>query len=275
MIADVIGCLRCPICGQDFTQAASTVRCPAGHSYDLARQGYLNLLGAASANADTAEMVAARAEFLGAGHYAPLVERLAALAAQLAPEQGVVLDAGANIGHYLAAVLGSLSARPGLALDLSAIALRRAARAHPGIGAVVWDIWRPWPVRDASAGLVLNVFAPRNGAEFRRVLRADGVLLVVTPGPAHLAELGPELGMITVDPDKERRLAASLDDHFDLAGRETLTVALSLTADDAQHLVRMGPSAHHVTAGQRAALAGITDPVSATAAFTLSSYRLR
>ncbi|HEX4223316.1 MAG TPA: rRNA (guanine-N1)-methyltransferase [Pseudonocardiaceae bacterium] len=272
MIADVLTCLRCPICGNDLTQVGNTVHCPAGHSYDLARQGYLNLLGAASPNADTAEMVAARAEFLGAGHYAPLVERLAALAAEIVPDEGIVLDAGASIGHYLTAVLDAVGDRPGLALDLSAVALRRAARAHPRIGAVVWDIWRPWPVRDGCAGLVLNVFAPRNGAEFRRVLRADGALLVVTPGPAHLAELGPEFGMLTVDPDKDRRLAASLDEHFAPTARETLTVPLTLTAQDAAHLVRMGPSAHHLTDDQRNALDASTEPVTATASFTLSTY---
>ncbi|HEY4023416.1 MAG TPA: rRNA (guanine-N1)-methyltransferase [Pseudonocardiaceae bacterium] len=272
MIADVLTCLRCPICGDDLRQTGNTVHCPAGHSYDLARQGYLNLLGAASPNADTAEMVAARAEFLGAGYYAPLVERLAALAAEAAPDDGIVLDAGANIGHYLTAVLNRLDGRAGLALDLSAVALRRAARAHPRIGAVVWDIWRPWPVRDGCAGVVLNVFAPRNGAEFRRVLRADGVLLVVTPGAPHLAELGAEFGLLTVDPDKDRRLAASLDDHFTAAARETLTVPLTLTAKDAAHLVRMGPSAHHLTDDQLRALDASTEPVTATASFTLSTY---
>jgi 23S rRNA (guanine745-N1)-methyltransferase len=275
MIADVLTCLRCPICGNELTQAANTVHCTAGHSYDLARQGYLNLLGAASPNADTAQMVAARAEFLGAGHYAPLVERLATLAAEVAPDQGIVLDAGANIGHYLTAVLDARPDRPGLAMDLSAIALRRAARAHPRIGAVVWDIWRPWPVRDGCAGLVLNVFAPRNGAEFRRVLRSDGALLVVTPGPTHLAELGAEFGLLTVDPDKDRRLAASLDGHFATVARETLTVPLTLTAKDAANLVRMGPGAHHLTDDQLAALDGIAEPRSATAAFTLSTYRPR
>jgi 23S rRNA (guanine745-N1)-methyltransferase len=272
VIADVLTCLRCPICAERFTQVGNTVRCATGHSYDLAKQGYLNLLGAAARNADTAEMVTARAEFLGAGHYAPLVERLAALAEQVAPSGGVVLDAGANIGHYLAAVLDT---RPGLALDLSAIALRRAARARAGIGAVVWDIWRPWPVRDGCAGLVLNVFAPRNGAEFRRVLRADGILLVVTPGSEHLAELGGEFGMLTVDPNKDARLAAGLDDHFDLAARENLAVPLTLTARDAAHLVGMWPSAHHQTDEQRAALAAIRAPLTATAAFTISTYRPR
>lgn len=269
MIADVLACLRCPICAEDFTQVGNTVRCAAGHSYDLAKQGYLNLLGAASPNADNAEMVAARAEFLGAGHYAPLVDRLTAVAAQVAPSDGIVVDAGANIGHYLAAVLDD---RPGLALDLSAIALRRAARTRPKIGAVVWDIWRPWPVQDGCAGLVLNVFAPRNGAEFRRVLRPDGALLVVTPGPEHLRGLGPEFGMLTVDPDKDRRLAASLDDHFVSTARETLTVPLSLTSRDAANLVRMGPSAHHLSEDQLRALDAGTEPVTATASFTISSY---
>ena len=272
MIADVLACLRCPICAEDLTQVGNTVRCATGHSYDLAKQGYLNLLGAPAQNADTAEMVTARAEFLGAGHYAPLVRRLAALAAEVAPSAGIVLDAGANIGHYLAAVLDT---RPGLALDLSAIALRRAARARDRIGAVVWDIWRPWPVRDGCAGLLLNVFAPRNGAEFRRVLRPDGALLVVTPGAAHLAQLGSEFGMLTVDPNQDARLAASLDDHFDLAARENLTVPLTLTAQDAADLVGMGPSAHHLTDDQRIALAAIGTPLTATAAFTISTYRPR
>jgi 23S rRNA (guanine745-N1)-methyltransferase len=269
VIADVLSSLRCPICADDFTQVGNTVRCAAGHSYDLAKQGYLNLLGAASPNADTTEMVAARAEFLGAGHYAPLVERLAALAAEVTPDEGIVVDAGANVGHYLAAVLDT---RPALALDLSAIALRRAARARPLIGAVVWDIWRPWPVRDGCAGVLLNVFAPRNGAEFRRVLRADGTLLVVTPGPEHLAELGPEFGMLSVDPDKDRRLAVSLEQHFAPTARETLTVPLHLTARDAANLVRMGPSAHHLTDDQAHALDANTESVAATASFTISSY---
>ncbi len=273
MIPDVLACLRCPICGHDLTQVGNAVRCATGHSYDLARQGYLNLLGAASPNADSAAMVGARAEFLAAGHYGPLVERIAALAGETAPPEGIVLDAGAGIGHYLAPVLTALDQRPGLALDLSSVALRRAARAHSRIGAVVWDVWRPWPVREGCAGLVLNVFAPRNGAEFRRVLRQDGALLVVTPGAEHLAELGERFGMLTVDPNKDRRLSASLDEHFDLTARESLTVALRLTAKDAANLVRMGPSAHHLTGDQQRALDAIAEPVTATASFTLSTYR--
>ena len=82
-------------------------------------------------------------------------------------------------------------------------AARRAARAHPRAGAAVCDVWRGLPLADACADVVLDVFAPRNGAEFRRVLRPGGRLVVVTPTPAHLAELVPLLGLIGVDPDKD------------------------------------------------------------------------
>ncbi|HEX3783902.1 MAG TPA: rRNA (guanine-N1)-methyltransferase [Pseudonocardiaceae bacterium] len=278
MNPEVLTCLRCPICAQDLTTAGNAVRCPTGHSFDLARQGYLNLLAGRGRTdtADTAAMVAARAEFLLGGHYAPLAARLAELATEAQPADALVLDAGASVGYYLGAVLDRLPGSNGLALDLSALALRRAARANPRIGAVVWDIWRPWPVRDGCASLVLNVFAPRNGAEFRRVLRADGTLLVVTPGPEHLAELGSRLGMIAVDPDKDRRLAASLSEHVELAGRETLTVPLTLSANATEQLVKMGPSAHHLPADQgRATFDAIDEPLTATGAFVLSVYRPR
>jgi 23S rRNA (guanine745-N1)-methyltransferase len=295
MNPDVLACLRCPICERGLSAVSGVVtgpvtagdpvravRCPTGHSFDLARQGYLNLLaGRGRTNtADTADMVAARADFLGGGHYAPLAARLAELAGEVtatdATAGGLVLDAGASIGYYLGAVLDSVPGAHGLALDLSPLALRRAVRVSPRIGAVVWDIWQPWPVRDSCAVVVLNVFAPRNGAEFRRVLRADGTLLVVTPGAAHLAELGGRFGMITVDPDKDRRLAASLSEHFQLVGRETRSVPLTLSAKAVEQLVKMGPSAHHLPADQgRAAFDAIDEPLTATGDFVLSVYQPR
>ncbi len=76
---------------------------------------------------------------------------------------GCAADVGAGPGYYLAAVLGQLPGRAGLALDVSKFALRRAARAHPRIGAVAADAWRRLPVADGAAAVVVNVFAPRSG----------------------------------------------------------------------------------------------------------------
>ena len=303
MLTDVLPYLTCPACAAALSLAGSSIRCPAGHSFDIARQGYVNLLAGAErpGTADTPAMVAARADYLSAGHYAPLTEALSrtvtaalppstvasgvgpAVAPAVVPDAGpagaVVLDAGAGTGHYLAAVLDSLSAPAGtapavgVALDISKHALRRAARAHPRIGAAVADLWRPLPVRSGTVDVVLNVFAPRNAAEFHRVLRPGGALVVVTPAPEHLAELVGPLGLLAVDAGKGDRLAASLGPHFELASRDELAVPLRLSRVDAGAAARMGPSAHHLDearlVGRLAALADVT-PVSA--AFTISVY---
>ncbi|HKN97561.1 MAG TPA: rRNA (guanine-N1)-methyltransferase, partial [Pseudonocardiaceae bacterium] len=158
----VVTALACPVCAAGLTRYGGALRCARGHSFDIARQGYVNLLaGTGSAHAgtaDTAAMVADRADFLAAGHYAPL----AALVAQrVGAPDGLVVEAGAGTGYYLAAVLDRAPDAVGLALDVSPAALRRAARAHDRLGAVGWDVWRPWPVRDGVADVVLDVFAPR------------------------------------------------------------------------------------------------------------------
>jgi 23S rRNA (guanine745-N1)-methyltransferase len=115
----------------------------------------------------------------------------------------------------------------------------------------------------------LNVFAPRNGAEFRRVLRPDGVLLVVTPGPDHLAELGTAAGQLSVDPEKDRRLAAALPG-FALRERQVLRVPLRLSPLDVWRVVHMGPAGHHRT--DPAPEPG-GEPTEATASFVISAYR--
>lgn len=221
-------------------------------------------------------MVRARQEFQEAGHYAPLAERLAALAARHAPADGIVADAGAGTGYYLRAVLDALPEAAGLALDVSKFALRRAARAHPRAGAAACDTWRGLPLRPASTALLLNVFAPRQPAEFHRVLAASGALVVVTPTARHLAELVTALDLVTVDARKEERLEEGLADHFSRAHREELEVVLRLAPDQARALVAMGPSARHLDAGGLdARLAALPDPVEVTASFALSVHRPR
>lgn len=277
MLSDVAGLLTCPICGAEFQPPASALRCANGHSFDIARQGYVNLLpgGAKPGTADTAEMVEARHAFLSAGHFAPLASLIGDLAASAAPAGGCVLDAGAGTGYYLRAVLDRRPApgSAGLAMDISARALRRAARAHPRIGAVVWDVWQPLPVRSETISLILNVFAPRNAPEFRRVLKSDGALIVVTPAQGHLAELVQSVGLLTVDERKPDRLAGTLDSHFKEGHRAEQTISLNLSHADAAALAAMGPAASHVPPEElRRRVAALPEPVTVTAAFRAGIY---
>ena len=278
MHADVVACLACPYCGTALSRVDSALRCHSGHSFDVARQGYVTLLPrgfrAGAEAGDSADMVAARAGFLAAGHYAPLTDALTAAVA--AAPAGPVLDIGAGTAHHLAATLtaGSGAERVGIALDLSRYAARRAARSHPRVGAVVADAWTALPVRDGAVGVVLDVFAPRNGAETARVLRPGGLLVVVTPGSGHLAELVDALGLLSVDERKDARLAAALEPHLSPVERSTLTWTLSLSRPDAVAAVAMGPSARHLTPDDLARrAAALPDPVEVSATVDLRTYR--
>ena len=276
MLQDIVEYLVCPLCRQPLglgdDRPATTLRCPDRHSFDIARQGYANLLpgGAHAGTGDTAAMVAARDAFLGAGHYAPIA---AALAAAVPEDSESVVDLGAGTGHYLAAVLDRRPLARGLALDISKFALRRAARSHPRAGAVVCDTWQPLPLRDAAASAVLNVFAPRNGPEIRRVLRPGGTLLVVSPTPRHLTELVGELGLLGVDDRKEERLAAALQPHLDHRGSTEHGFPMELDHAAVATVVGMGPSAWHTDPAALAErIAALPDPVRVTASVKLSVF---
>jgi 23S rRNA (guanine745-N1)-methyltransferase len=278
MLRDVLGFLVCPHCGAGLAMADRAVRCRTGHSYDVARQGYVNLLpgGARTATADTAAMVAAREAFFAAEHFAPLVHAVADEARRVAPADtsGCVIDVGAGPGRYLSAVLEHLPGRVGLALDLSKHALRRAARSHPRIGAAVCDVWQQLPVRAEAAALVLDVFAPRNGAEILRVLQHGGALLTVTPTADHLRELVSGLDLLTVDEDKPDRLRRQLSPHLTRVRETAVTFTMTLASSDIHALVAMGPSAWHVDrAHVDRRVRALSEPVAVTAAVTLGEYR--
>ncbi|WP_433478887.1 putative RNA methyltransferase [Spirillospora sp. CA-142024] len=274
MLADVVPFLVCPVCGADLELAGHRLLCPGAHAFDIARQGYANLLpgNARPGTADTPEMVRARDEFLRAGHFTAPADRLAWNVSRAG--SGFVLDAGAGTGHYLSRILDRSPDTVGLALDISKHAARRAARAHPRCGAVVADLWRPLPIRDGAADTVVNVFAPRNAAEFHRVLREDGLLFTVTPSPRHLGALVESLGLLSIDKRKTERMDTALAGYFKLDSRQELEAEAVLTHDEVATLVGMGPSAHHVPADRlRERLDRLSDPLPTPLSFVLSTYR--
>lgn len=269
--------LRCPHDGGEVVLDGRTLGCAAGHRFDLARQGYVNLTGPGGhpGTGDDAAMVAARVEVFEAGHLAPLSDALAAAVADAIPAggDGAVVDLGAGTGHHLAAVLDRLPGRVGLALDLSRYAARRAARIHPRVGSVVCDVWQPLPVRDATADAVLCAFSPRGGAEIGRVLRPEAVAVVATPTPHHLAELVGPLGLLTVDTRKDERLAATLADLTPVA-RHVHEHRVRLDHAAVRAVVAMGPSAHHLDVDTLVTrLDDLPDVVEATVSVSIGTYR--
>ncbi|QXU54881.1 putative RNA methyltransferase [Rhodococcus sp. LW-XY12] len=286
MLADVIDLLACPNCESALDLDDNVVVCDRGHSFDVARQGYVSLLAGGSTpfTGDTADMIAARADFLGAGHYDPIRRAVADACldtadtvdtdAVVAAAGAAILEVGAGTGQYLASVLDALPAARGIGLDVSKPAVRRVARSHPRTGAILADAWQRLPVKSASLTHVLSVFAPRNAAESHRVLVPGGTLVVATPTSEHLRELVALPGMVSVDDRKTERLSSALSGRFERTGRTDVRFTAALPCEALGLVAGMGPSAHHVTSDRRAELlASLPDPFEVTVSVTVTSWR--
>jgi 23S rRNA (guanine745-N1)-methyltransferase len=184
--------LVCPVrgCHMALVRDARRVFCPRGHSFDVARSGYINLLQPQDRRSkrpgDTAAAVAARRRLHDLGVTEPLLGAIAEMVP--ATSSDAVLDAGCGDGFYLG-TLGGQAGFDAHGVDISIPAVDGAARRYPGCEWIVANADRFVPYADRSFSIVLSITARMNAHEFRRVLRDDGRLLVALPAPDDLIEL--------------------------------------------------------------------------------------
>lgn len=186
----------CPLCGGVLTRGERSYLCPAGHCFDIAREGYTYLLPVnrkhSRAPGDDKAMAAARNGFLSKGYYAPLRDMLCQLSVALTGPAPAVLDSGCGEGYYTAGIYQALCAAgkaPVMAgIDISKPILRLAAKREKALQLAVASSYH-LPVADRSIDLLLNCFSPLAIEEFHRVLRPGGYFLYVVPGQWHLWEL--------------------------------------------------------------------------------------
>lgn len=182
--------LICPICGEPLVKEARAYVCPRNHSFDIARQGYVNLLVVQQkhslAPGDTREQVVSRRAFLEAGFYEPISDALNQAAADVGAS-GEILDIGCGEGYYSARLAKAL-AEPLTGLDISKEAVRAAAAKYKDANwlcATASHI----PVADGSVGILTSLFALTLPEEFHRVLRPDGHFFQVLAAEDHLMGL--------------------------------------------------------------------------------------
>ncbi|MBX9753773.1 MAG: methyltransferase domain-containing protein [Pseudomonadaceae bacterium] len=247
--------LICPICSAALSVVANGVVCPAKHSFDRARQGYLNLLPVQHKNSrepgDNLAMVEARRRFLDGGHYAPLAKRLAELAVGYAPERW--LDIGCGEGYYTQQLADALPNADGYALDISREAVKQACKRSPQLTWLVASMARV-PLADASCQLLASVFSPLDWQEAKRLLAPGGGLLRMGPTREHLYELRQQLYDEVREYDDQKHLAL-VPDGMQLAHSETLSFKLKLeTAQARADLLSMTPHGWRASVEKRNAV---------------------
>ncbi len=188
-----ISCYLCPVCNESLrlNSSAKTYVCQNNHHFDLAKEGYLNLLPVQHKHSDepgdSKAMIQARREFLEAGHYEQLAKAITRLIQIKSPEY--LLDLGCGEGYYSRHIehfCTKTIAQHGL--DIAKFAVAAAAKKQPNARFIVASSNR-LPYSDHYFDFVLKVFAPANDLELKRTLKPAGLLLSVTPGPRHLWQL--------------------------------------------------------------------------------------
>lgn len=178
--------LRCPICHHTLVKQEKCFRCTQAHTFDRARQGYVNLIRSQKKiHGDNSEMVMARTRFLQGGYYEPLKNQLLQILSQFNPQS--VLDCGCGEGYYTQ-LQEKLATCEFYGVDLSKEALKVASRIAPQvqfIAASVFDL----PFFDESFDFLWSCFAPTQITENSRVLKKDGILVIIGPGQHHLWQL--------------------------------------------------------------------------------------
>ncbi|MDB5074166.1 MAG: methyltransferase protein [Chloroflexi bacterium] len=275
--------LICPHCSAMLARDGATYRCENGHAFDVAREGYVNLLRTRSTG-DSAEMLRARRAFLERSHYAPLAEAVCEVvdthlremptAGTMGNARTSILDSGCGEGYYLGRLHDYLAAQQGAeryrlwGLDSSKDAIRMAAKRYREMDFVVADCKDMIPFANGSIAALMDIFAPRNPAEFARVLAPGGLLLIVVPSPNHLGELREALDLLGMEENKLRNVQDSLRGIFSKPEVRPLEYTMDLTAEDVALLVTMTPSHRH-SPEQRLAALRPDERYRATAAFTL------
>ncbi|MFN0007316.1 MAG: methyltransferase domain-containing protein [Planctomycetota bacterium] len=261
-------------CAGELAREGQVFRCPKGHSFDIARSGYLNLLlvqdRKSSDPGDSKEAVAARRRLQDSGFGRPLADALFETIGEIAPPAGSgVLDVGCGEGTFLAAVAERFGLE-GHGVDISVSAIDAAAKRHPDLGWVVANADRGLPFADASFRVVMTIAGRRHVSEFRRVLEPQGRLVAALPAEDDLVELREALHGHAIIVDRFGPLLKLLEGTFKLEKRRVVRHTVKLATPAILDL--LAATYRGGRDSQRDAIARL-ESMDVTSSWTLSSFR--
>jgi len=231
----------CPICNQALTQHERLFKCEKNHTFDLAKEGYVNLLPVqfkrSKEPGDNKAMVNARRSFLSKGYYSPLANKIVELMNAFHPNANTILDAGCGEGYYTHQHKTAQNSVYGI--DIAKEAIKKAAKIYDECYFSVGTLSK-LPFESCSIDWLYSIYAPILEQEFNRVLDTGGFLLTVTPAANHLFELKTLIYDNAVQHDESRTPITQLA----LVHEERLAYNMSLvTGQDTLELLSMTPFA--------------------------------
>jgi 23S rRNA (guanine745-N1)-methyltransferase len=250
--------LTCPIDGVQLMVRENQLICENGHSFDIARQGYVNLLPVQHKRSkqpgDSKEMVLARTRFLNYGHYEPIANQLTEIVFSLIVDDKkyCLVDAGCGEGYYFNHLFGALNDKTVnsdfsfIGLDISKAAIVQAAKTNKQIVWIVGTNRQP-PVADSSVDIILCVFGFRSFEGFNKILKPGGKVILVDPGPDHLKELREVIYPELKKPDPQD-ISRFEENGFSLHDKQHLQFKTGVINHEGIHdLLKMTPHFYRAT----------------------------
>lgn len=256
--------LICSVCQKELKKSAKQYACENKHTFDIAKEGYTNLLLKASqSSGDSKEMVNARRHFLEKDYYKQLRDTIINVVKELNPS--IVVDAGCGEGYYTNEIANNLESNF-YAFDMSKNALRYASKRSEKVGYFLSSIFH-LPLQKQSIDIILNIFAPAAIEEFKRVLKENGYIIKVGPGKEHLLEL-KELLYDSVYLNEEKKI-----EEFNLISEYNVNYTMDLDETDVKNLLHMTPYLHR-TPREKIEKLQINDTMQVKASFLIRIYQI-
>lgn len=259
LIYEYVHFFRCPVCSNKMElNNDHALICTKGHSYDLAKKGYIHMLSQSTQTKYDKALFQSRQKMAETGFFTPLVKAIAKLIEKEMSHNAAILDAGCGEGSHLVKLQSELGSSNmiGFGADISKEGIQLAARNQSKTIWLVADLAH-CPLASDSFQFILNILSPSNYSEFERLLKKDGLLLKVVPNRDYLQELRQLFFKKKESFDNEQTLNR-FQERFDLVGMQDVRYKVKLEQPYLDHLVKMTPLSWSVSQDQLQKISGIT-----------------
>ncbi|MDQ0352841.1 23S rRNA (guanine745-N1)-methyltransferase [Alkalibacillus filiformis] len=234
-----IDLFQCPVCHETMSADDSKLTCQNRHMFDLAKQGYINMVQQSKKTQYDQSLFEARQRLIQSGFYNQLMIQIESLLQSRNTD--FLLDAGCGEGSHLAQILDTVDHQLGVGVDIAKEGIQTAAKTYENAQWIVGDLANT-PFTDKAFDAIINILSPSNYQEFTRLIKDSGIVIKVVPGPNYLKELREQIFAGTNQEGySNEETVARFKQFFHLTHRENVYDEVTLTEGQFHDLIQMTP----------------------------------